>query len=455
MGNCNLNSKLLTDIQKNDDVTGKSNNVPLSTGFNQQKCHCQHSINVTSEIGTSEVQLVISPTRPSRRGLSNASNDGDFEDVSYKKSKQINNQSGSTIRPQLLHHHNGDDTVNDNVKMNLNVNNHVTTTSSVISNNFPTGHNQQQPLLTTASARYALTRFPFPPHIVRFKSTNVSITHFKAEVIKHYKSNYNLNIEIINCRKIDNKLVYVNYICYEIEEYIAPVNVLVCSKCCSIGHFRRQCTEQDETCKSCGQSFKDLKMHHCSSIIKCKHCNGDHLSNSMKCPVVKTFRADLTKKLMNINNNVTSYSWSITANIANNNKSQHIHNDFPRTAAPWAPSSNPMDLKLNTLISGLSQVNETLSKLCVTNQDFQQFMIEKNENDIRINNEIDDLKSNNNKMDQDIMVLNQKVNDLDKLMKSNDGIFKQFLFPMLDDILKFIDTKNVGRGGKTVDPDLK
>ncbi|CAF4427469.1 unnamed protein product, partial [Adineta steineri] len=58
-------------------------------------------------------------------------------------------------------------------------------------------------------------------------------------------------------------------------------------------------------------------------------------------------------------------------------------------------------------------------------------------------------------MDQDVMVLNEKVNDLDKLMKSNDGIFKQFLFPMLDDILKFIDTKNVGRGGKTVDPDLK
>ncbi|CAF1480874.1 unnamed protein product, partial [Adineta steineri] len=242
---------------------------------------------------------------------------------------------------------------------------------------------------------------------------------------------------------------------YEIEEYIAPVNVLICSKCCSIGHFRRRCTEQDETCKSCGQSFKDLKMHHCSSIIKCKHCNGDHLSNSMKCPAVKTFRADLTKKLMNINNNVTSNSSSIAADIANNNKSQHIKNDFPRAAAPWAPSSNPMDLKLNTLISGLSQVNETLSKLCVTNQGFQQFMIEKNENDKRINNEIDDLKSINNKMDQDVMVLNEKVNDLDKLMKSNDGIFKQFLFPMLDDILKFIDTKNVGRGGKTVDPDLK
>ncbi|CAF4189005.1 unnamed protein product, partial [Adineta steineri] len=179
----------------------KSINVPLSTGFNQQKCHCQHSINVTSEIGTSEVQLVISPTRPSRRCLSNASHDGDFQDVSYKKSKQINNQSGSTIRPQLLHHQSVTDTVNDNMNMNLNVNNHVTTASSVTSNNFPTGYNQQQPLLTTASARYALTRFPFPPHIARFNSINVSITHFKTEVIKHYKSDHNLNIEIISCRK--------------------------------------------------------------------------------------------------------------------------------------------------------------------------------------------------------------------------------------------------------------
>ncbi|CAF1387157.1 unnamed protein product [Adineta steineri] len=134
-----------------------------------------------STSGTSEVQLVISPTRPSRRCLSNASNDGDFQDVSYKKSKQINNQSGSTIRLQLSHHHNVTDTVNDHVNMNLNVNNHVTTTSSLISNNFTSGHNQQQQLLTTALARYALTHFPFPPHIVRFNSTNVSITHFKEE----------------------------------------------------------------------------------------------------------------------------------------------------------------------------------------------------------------------------------------------------------------------------------
>ncbi|CAF1283943.1 unnamed protein product [Adineta steineri] len=144
-------------------ITGKSINVPLSTGFNQQKCQCQHSINVASEnvllnsssishqhtstSGTSEVQLVISPTRPSRRCPSNAFNDGDFQDVSYQKSKQINNQSGSEIRSQLLHYHNVADTVNDNVNMNLNVNNHVTTASSVISNNFPTGHNQHLQLV--------------------------------------------------------------------------------------------------------------------------------------------------------------------------------------------------------------------------------------------------------------------------------------------------------------------
>ncbi|CAF4063605.1 unnamed protein product, partial [Adineta steineri] len=198
-------------------ITGKSINVPSSTDFNQQKCHCQHSINAVSEnvllnsssishqhastSGTSEVQLVISPTRPSLRCLSNASNDDDFQDVSYKKSKQINNQSGSTIRPQILHHHNVTDTVNDNVNMNLNVNNHVTTASSVISNNFPTGHTQQQQLLTTASAHYALTYFPFLPHIVRFNSTNNSITHFKEEVTKHYKSDHNLTIEVISCRR--------------------------------------------------------------------------------------------------------------------------------------------------------------------------------------------------------------------------------------------------------------
>lgn len=46
---------------------------------------------------------------------------------------------------------------------------------------------------------------------------------------------------------LNNEKILINSICYVIDEYLAPVNVLICSKCCVIGHFHRQCPEADET----------------------------------------------------------------------------------------------------------------------------------------------------------------------------------------------------------------
>jgi hypothetical protein len=61
-------------------------------------------------------------------------------------------------------------------------------------------------------------------------------------------------IQILSSGKIN-----VNYRSYDVEEYIAPVSVLICSKCCGIGHFKRQCIQSNETCRTCGQSFPDLR----------------------------------------------------------------------------------------------------------------------------------------------------------------------------------------------------
>ncbi|CAF1205352.1 unnamed protein product [Rotaria sordida] len=38
--------------------------------------------------------------------------------------------------------------------------------------------------VTTASARYATSRFPFPPYIIRFKSNQITLNKFKEEVVK-------------------------------------------------------------------------------------------------------------------------------------------------------------------------------------------------------------------------------------------------------------------------------
>jgi len=59
---------------------------------------------------------------------------------------------------------------------------------------------QQQHLITSASTRYALIRVPFPSHIVRFNSNKISIVQFKEVIVHHFKSEYDLNVEITNCR---------------------------------------------------------------------------------------------------------------------------------------------------------------------------------------------------------------------------------------------------------------
>ena len=239
--------------------------------------------------------------------------------------------------------------------------------------------------------------------------------------------------------------------------YLAPVNVLICSKCCAIGHFRRQYPEQDETYKCCSETFKDSKAHKCSSVLKCKHCNGNHLSNSMKYPLVKSFRDALTKNLMNNNKDNLSYSSSLrTTTIVNNNKFHHTTTtEFIRLSTHRAPAENPIDSKINVLISGLAQVNESLSKLCESNKFFQQFIVENNERDTEIIKEIDIIKSNNSNIEADVLLLKEKYYDSNNMLKAQDVRCKQLLFPVLDDILKFIGEMNRNGSGKPLDADLR
>jgi hypothetical protein len=44
----------------------------------------------------------------------------------------------------------------------------------------------------------------------------------------------------------------------------------------------------------------DIKEHKmiCSGVVKCVHCGGAHKSNDTKCPIVKDYRAALTKSLL-------------------------------------------------------------------------------------------------------------------------------------------------------------
>ena len=87
----------------------------------------------------------------------------------------------------------------------------------------------------------------------------------------------------------------------DVVEYLAQAHVLICSQCIQIGHFRKNCTQKDlQTCNVCSEKVSDLRLHkaNCSGILKCLHCNGSHKSNDSKCPIIKEYRAVLTKSLL-------------------------------------------------------------------------------------------------------------------------------------------------------------
>jgi hypothetical protein len=87
---------------------------------------------------------------------------------------------------------------------------------------------------------------------------------------------------------------------FKLVEYLALANVLICSRCRGIGHFQKNCPQQDQaTCNTCGEKYVNVKDHACTGVPKCIHCGGTHRSNDSKCRIIKDYRAALTRTLLN------------------------------------------------------------------------------------------------------------------------------------------------------------
>ena len=338
--------------------------------------------------------------------------------------------------------------------------------------------------VTTESTRYAQTRFPFPPFIIRFNAGKVTPGQIKEGLTFHCKQNYQMDINILNCRlsnrssnneydfllflkdaisfsllldaknwpdtfgnmnymfpsspsippqlsliiknvdlrlnfvefsheiktnypqvknviRLKNKFnndiklvkleltsatvrdellskrkINVGYIVYDIDEYLAPANILICSKCMGLGHFMKQCRQIKSTCRTCGESVDDLKLHNCSNVEKCIHCGQNHWSNSLKCQVVKSFRSELTRKLLSSNIHSSTSSTNMDNN-ANHSNFQYFNTDFPPMPLPQHPPSNinnSMLTKLDDLLRKITEINNHLSNLELKYNKFEQFM---------------------------------------------------------------------------------
>ena len=93
--------------------------------------------------------------------------------------------------------------------------------------------------------------------------------------------------------------ISILYMKLKVVKYYAQANVLICSNCYGIGHFRKNCVQKNKSiCKTCGEKCTNLKEHQCSGVLKCIHCGGAHVSKDAKCNVVKDYRAALTRNLL-------------------------------------------------------------------------------------------------------------------------------------------------------------
>ncbi|CAF4831306.1 unnamed protein product, partial [Rotaria magnacalcarata] len=54
----------------------------------------------------------------------------------------------------------------------------------------PQHHYQERPQITRESTWYAQTRYPFPPFVIRFNSSNVTTKQVSEDLIEHVKLKY-------------------------------------------------------------------------------------------------------------------------------------------------------------------------------------------------------------------------------------------------------------------------
>ncbi|CAF2970823.1 unnamed protein product [Rotaria sp. Silwood2] len=421
----------------------------------------------------------------------------------------------------------------------------------------PSSHSQQISI-TNESTRYAQTRYPFPPFIIKFNGGKVTPNQIKEGLTDYCNKKYQMEINILNCRlsnrnsnneydfllflkdassfsflldknhwpstfsnenytfpsspsippqlslliknvdlrldfnefcqeiqthypqvknviRLKNKFnndiklvkleltsstvreellitrkITVGYIVYDIDEYLAPANILICSKCMGLGHFMKQCTQVKSTCRTCGECADDLKLHTCSKIEKCIHCGQNHKSNSLKCQVVKSFRSELTRKLLSPNNRSTSSTTNTLNNISNSNF-KYLSSDFPPMPMPQFVPTNPnytMLTKLDDLLGKITEVNNHLSNLELKYNNFEQFMIEKKESDLLI-------KENLNLLSNQSVEFKKDLVHHSLLIERYENLFMKLIVPMFEDLFGLIASKNQDKKGNILDPDLK
>ena len=190
---------------------------------------------------------------------------------------------------------------------------------------------------------------------------------------------------------------------YKVVEYYAQANVLICSNCYGIGHFRKNCPQKQEvTCRTCGDKCANLKEHQCSGILKCIHCGGDHVSNDSKCKVVKDYRAALTRNLL---------SKVIPANM-DDPRSRPVSTNMPISSAkigylPYLAAAQMMPVNVNDVL--LKKLDSIVAKVEEESNATRLSLGEVRE---EMKNRYEETKQHVNMLENKVITLEKKFEDL-------------------------------------------
>ncbi|CAF4631201.1 unnamed protein product, partial [Rotaria sp. Silwood2] len=236
--------------------------------------------------------------------------------------------------------------------------------------------------------------------------------------------------DLLHCGK-----VFVSSLTFPVEEYLAQARVLICSKCCGIGHFRRQCQQNKETCKKCGQMCDDIKQHFIvrTQIPRCIHCGGGHMSNDMKCIKVKQFRADLTRRLL------STAAHASTSTVSNPNY-HHNQADFPQLGAPQRPYiSSVQNGQKSDIVAKLDQMNDNILKL---NETIEKLSM----NSSRIEARVEQVIKSNEELSRQVVGLTMDNKIMKSRINEHEDLLKNILLPFCQDLIKFCREKNTKQG---------
>jgi hypothetical protein len=195
--------------------------------------------------------------------------------------------------------------------------------------------------------------------LIKFVHNHISIDEIRQEVKEKYISQYSCN-ELIGTKTSRTRHIRIDFTdrndyntilnngqiaffsqLYTVNEFLEAPKLLICSKCNSPGHMKKQCQLNYDRCRRCGGDRKTGQHSECG--IKCHHCSGEHLSTDYKCPMLADYRCELVKELKRHPERLPEHvQLFIPAQCRDRNDRSHIISNYQKNGQKNRSADNPI-----------------------------------------------------------------------------------------------------------------